>query len=200
MLWIVADNKVKKTFPHQSRGCLGGKNLKITPVDIKNQSFGKSFRGYDQTEVDSFLEMVTSTLEDLTIENNQLKEKLQAVESTLQGYKDLEGNLKEVLLTAQKSAEELKKNAEKEAQLIIRETKIKTERKLEESYYILSTLKSQIAELQNLRKEYIIRLRSMLQTQLQLLESMEREDQSYKEEPKLVQSGDQFKVDSSKKT
>ena len=174
--------------------------MKITPVDIKNQSFGKSFRGYDQTEVDSFLEMVTSTLEDLTIENNQLKEKLKAVESTLEGYKDLEGNLREVLLTAQKSAEELRKNAEKEAQLIIREAKMKTERKLEESYHILSELKSQIAELQNLRKEYLIRLRSMIQTQLQLLESMEREDQSYKEELRLVQSGDQVKADSSKKT
>lgn len=173
--------------------------MKITPVDIKNQSFGKSFRGYDQTEVDSFLEMVTSTLEDLTIENNQLKEKLQAVESTLEGYKELEGNLKEVLLTAQKSAEELRKNAEKEAQLIIRETKIKTERKLEESYHILSELKSQIAELQNLRKEYLIRLKSMIQTQLALLESMEREDQSYKEEPQLVQSGEQVKADSNRK-
>jgi len=53
--------------------------------------------------------------------------------------------------------------------------------------------------LQNLRKEYLIRLKSMIQTQLQLLESMEREDQSYKEELRLVQSGDQVKADSNRK-
>jgi cell division initiation protein len=173
--------------------------LKITPVDIKNQRFGKSFRGYDQTEVDSFLEMVTSTLEDLILENNQLKERLQALETTLGGYKELEGNLKEVLLTAQKSAEELKRNAEREAQLILRETKIKSQREIEEGHNILTTLKSQIAELKNLRKEYIIRLKSMLDTQLQLLNSMETEDQSYKEELKVVQSRSQFKSESDKK-
>jgi cell division initiation protein len=173
--------------------------LKITPVDIKNQRFGKSFRGYDQTEVDSFLEMVTSTLEDLILENNQLKERLQALETTLGGYKELEGNLKEVLLTAQKSAEELKRNAEREAQLILRETKIKSQREMEESHNILTTLKSQIAELKNLRKEYIIRLKSMLDTQLQLLNSMETEDQSYKEELKVVQSRSQFKSESDRK-
>lgn len=173
--------------------------MKITPIDIKNQRFGKSFRGYDQKEVDAFLELVTSTLEDITIENSQLKEKLKAVESTLAGYKDLEGNLKEVLLNAQKSSEELKKNAEREAQLILREAKIKTQRAMEESYNILSAMKSQIAELRNLRKEHIVRLRSMLQTQLELLESMEREDQSYKEEPRLVQARNQLKSDSDKK-
>jgi cell division initiation protein len=143
--------------------------------------------------------MVTSTLEDLILENNQLKERLQALETTLGGYKELEGNLKEVLLTAQKSAEELKRNAEREAQLILRETKIKSQREMEESHNILTTLKSQIAELKNLRKEYIIRLKSMLDTQLQLLNSMETEDQSYKEELKVVQSRSQFKSESDRK-
>jgi cell division initiation protein len=172
--------------------------LKITPIDIKNQRFSKSFRGYDQAEVDAFLEMVTLTLEELILENNQLKERLQALETTLGGYKELEGNLKEVLLTAQKSAEELKRNAEREAQLILRETKMKSQKEMEESYNVLTTLKSQIAELKNLRKEYIIRLKSMLQTQLQLLESMEREDQPYKEELKLVQGRGQLKSGSDK--
>lgn len=173
--------------------------MKITPVDIKNQQFGKSFRGYDQSEVDAFLETVTTTLEELILENHQLKEKLQAVESALGGYKDLESNLKETLMTAQRTAEELKKNAEKEAQLLMREAKMKNERAMEESYNMLSGLKAQIAELKNLRREYIIRLKSMIQTQLQLLESMESEDQSYKEELKLVQNRGQFKPESDKR-
>ncbi len=160
--------------------------MRITPVDIKNQKFGKSLRGYDTSEVDSFLEMVTSTLEELTLENHQLKEKVQGMETSLGGYKDLEGNLKEVLLTAQKSAEELKKNAEKEAQLLLREAKMKSERNLEETYHVLSRLKKEISELKNMKREYILRLNSMLETQLKLLESMETEDQSYKEELQTV--------------
>jgi len=174
--------------------------LKITPVDIKNQKFGKSLRGYDPSEVDAFLEMVASTLEDQVKENAELKEKLSSVESTLTGYKDLEGNLKEALLTAQKSAEEIRENAQKEAQLLMRETKMKAERKTEESYSLLSRLKKQIADLDNLKKEYIIRLRSMLETHLKVLESMEKEDQSYKEELQLAGNRDQSKLDSHKET
>jgi len=170
--------------------------LKITPVDIKNQKFGKSFRGYDPSEVDAFLEMVCSTLEDLIKENGELKEKLSSVESTLIGYKDLEGNLKEALLTAQKSAEEIRQNAQKEAQLLMRETQIKAERKMEESYNVLSGLKRQIADLNNLKREYVIRLRSMLETHLKGLESMEKEDQSYKEELQLAGSRGQSKSSS----
>ena len=162
--------------------------MKITPVDIKNQTFGRSFRGYDPSEVDAFLEMMSSTLEDMIKENAELKEKFSSVESTLTGYKDLEGNLKQALLTAQKSAEEIRENAEKEAQLLMRETQIKAERKLEESYSVLSRLKKQIADLDNLKKEYIIRLRSLLDTHLKILESMEKEDRSYIEELQLASS------------
>jgi len=170
--------------------------LKITPVDIKNQKFGKSFRGYDPAEVDAFLEMTSSTLEDLCQENSQLKERLSSVESTLIGYKDLEGNIKQALVTAQKSAEEIRQNAEKEAQLLMRETRIKVERKMEESYNVLSRLKRQIADLNNLKREYIVRLRSMLETHLKVLESMEKEDRSYKEELQLADSPDQSKLSS----
>jgi cell division initiation protein len=173
--------------------------LKITPADIKNQKFGKSFRGYDPSEVDAFLEMVSSTLEDQVKENSRLKEKLSSVESTLIGYKDLEGNLKEALVTAQKSAEEIRQNAQKEAQLLMRETQIKAERKMEESYNVLSGLKRQIADLNNLKREYVVRLRSMLETHLKVLESMEKEDQSYKEELQLAGSYGQFKSNSDKK-
>lgn len=172
--------------------------MKITPVDIKNQSFGKSFRGYDPSEVDAFLEMVSSTLEDLLQENSQLKEKLSSVEATLTGYKDLEGNLKQALVTAQKSAEEIRENAQKEAQLLMRETQMKAESKLEESYSLLSRLKKQIADLENLKKEYIIRLKSLLDTHRNILQSMEKEDRPYKEEPQLAGSHGQSKSDSDK--
>ncbi|MGB8657384.1 MAG: DivIVA domain-containing protein [Candidatus Zixiibacteriota bacterium] len=173
--------------------------MKITPVDIKNQQFGKSFRGYDQAEVDAFLETVSSGVADLILENNQLKEKLSSIESTLQGYKNLEGNLKEVLLTAQKSAEEVKKNAEREAQLLMREAKMRSERALEETHHVLSGLRNQIADLKNSRRELTIRLKSVLQTQLQLLESMEAEDQPYKEELKFAQVRTEAKPDLDKK-
>ncbi len=172
--------------------------MKITPVDIKNQNFGKSFRGYDPSEVDAFLEMVSSTLADVIKEHAQMKERLSSAESTLVGYKDLEGNIKSALVIAQKSAEETRENAEKEAQLLMRETKMKAERNLDESYKVLSGLKKQIADLKNLKSEYLTRLKSLVETHLKVLESMEKEDETYKEKLQLAESRGQSESNTGK--
>jgi cell division initiation protein len=156
--------------------------LKITPEDIKNQNFSKTFRGYNQTEVDAFLGLVAQQLEELIKENSDIKKKLSQLESASVDQKDMEKTIHEVLLTAQKSAEEVKKNAEKEAELLLREAKVKSERKLEETHTALSELRKQIIELENLKKSYILRLKSILDTQLKILESMEKEEGSYKSE------------------
>lgn len=150
--------------------------MKITPEDIKRQKFGKGFRGYDQAEVDAFLGLVAQDLEELIKENKTVKEKLSRLESTVVDYKDMERTIHEVLLTAQKSAEEVKKNAEKEAELLQREVRIKSERMLEETHAMLSKLRKEIIELRDLKKIYILRLRSILDAQLQILESMEKEE------------------------
>ena len=161
----------------------GEKNLKITSADIKNQSFNKSLRGYDKAEVDAFLNLVAGDLEELVGENSSMKERLLEFEAKVGGHKDVEKVIQELLLSARKSAEEVKKNAEKEAELWLREAKIKSERMLEETHAVLSDLRKQIIELKDSKKSYILRLKSILDTQLKILESMEREDEPYKREP-----------------
>jgi cell division initiation protein len=172
--------------------------VKITPIDIRNQKFGKSFRGYDPSEVEGFLDMVASTLEELLLENSRLKEKSSAVEATLKGYTDLESNLKDALVTAQKSAEETRQNAQKEAELLMRETKLKAERNLQETYDTVSRMKKQIADLENLRNEYLVRFKSLLDTHRNVVESMEKEEKPYKEEPQLTGSQNLSKPNSNK--
>ena len=168
--------------------------MKITAADIKNQNFSKSFRGYDKAGVDAFLGLVAGDLEGLIKENTDIKEKLSLLESKMVDYKDMEQVIHEVLLSAQKSAEEVKKNAQKEAELSLREAKIKSERTLEQTHALLSELRKQIIELKNLKKIYIIRLKSILDTQLEILESMEQEDESYKREPEIMEELDQGKI------
>ena len=174
--------------------------MTITPVDIKNQKFGKSFRGYDPSEVDGFLEIVCSTLEELLTKNNELKERLSSAESTLKGYTDLETNLKNALVMAQKSAEEIRDNAQKEAELLMRETKLKAERRTEEAYDALAKMKKQIADLENLRNEYVVRFKSLLDTHRSVIESMEKEDQPYKEELQMAGNRSQPESNSDQET
>lgn len=167
--------------------------MKITAADIKNQNFNKSLRGYDKAEVDAFLGLVAGDLEKLIKENSSMKERLLELESKVGSHKDIEKIIHEVLLSAQKSAEEVKKNAQKEAELWLREAKVKSERMLEETHAVLSDLRKQIIELKNSKKSYILRLKSILDTQLEILESMEKEDESYKREPEIMEEFDQEK-------
>ncbi len=172
---------------------MNASHLKITPADVKNQNFGKSFRGYDKAEVDAFLNLVAVDLEGLIKENSSMKERLFEFESKVGRDKDLEKAIQEILLSAKRSAQEVKKNAEKEAELWLREAKIKSERMLEETHAVLSELRKQIIELKNLKKTYVIRLKSILDTQLKILESMENEDEPYKKEPKIIEELDKDK-------
>jgi cell division initiation protein len=167
--------------------------LRITPADIKNPNFSKRFRGYDQAEVDAFLGLVAGDLEELIKENSDIKEKLSRLGSAAANYRNMEKTIQEVLLTAQKSAEEVRKNAGKEAELLLREAKVKSERMLEETHAILSELRKQILKLKDLKKSYILRLKSILDNQLKILESMEKEEESYKIESKIVEELDQEK-------
>jgi cell division initiation protein len=150
--------------------------MKITPLEIKSQEFGKSFRGYDTFEVDSFLDNLAVEMEELVRENNLLKEKLKGLEEKLGEYKKIENSFQEMLLTTQKSTEEIKKNAEKESDLVVREAEVKSGKILEETHFRLSELKNEIANLGSLKKSYVLKLKSALKAQQQLLEEIEKED------------------------
>lgn len=93
--------------------------MALTPMDIYNKEFGKGFRGYDEEEVDMFLDQVVDEYEKLEKANEAADEKIQSLNERLEHYKSLEGTLKETLVTAQNTAEEVVENARKKAALII---------------------------------------------------------------------------------
>lgn len=93
--------------------------MALTPMDIYNKEFSKGFRGYDEEEVDMFLDQVVDEYEKLQKENAAADEKIQSLNERLEHYRSLEGTLKETLVTAQNTAEEVVENARKKAALII---------------------------------------------------------------------------------
>ena len=78
----------------------------LTPLDIHNKEFKRSFRGYDEDEIDDFLDQVVNDYEKLFRENEKLKEELARAQQDNAQYQKLEKNLKDTLLVAQKTAEE----------------------------------------------------------------------------------------------
>lgn len=90
----------------------------LTPLDIQNHEFKKSFRGYNENEVDEFLDRIVADYEKLLRENEKLKEKSGANDRELNHYKGLEQNLQDTLMVAQKTAEDVLNSARKNAKEI----------------------------------------------------------------------------------
>jgi cell division initiation protein len=106
----------------------------ITPAEIQEKDFSKGMRGYKEEEVDNFLDLVTLDMEKLIKENLRLKAELAAKEADLSKNKGAESSVIETLesaralmrdisISAEKRAEILLKNAELDADLIVREAR-----------------------------------------------------------------------------
>ncbi len=116
----------------------------ITPLDIQNKEFSKGVRGYKEDEVDSFLDLLTLDYEKLVKENYAYKEQIKTLNQEIERYKNSETAVYDTLeaaktlmndisASAEKRASMLLKNAELDAQLILREAKESVE-KLNEEY------------------------------------------------------------------
>ncbi len=150
--------------------------MKLTPIDIKKQEFKTSLRGYDRVEVDTYLEYVAETFEDLLQQNQKLEKEVHTLKVELRHYKDVEKTLKQTLYEVQQTSQLSKKTSEKEAELIKREAEVKARQMVEEAKAEVERIKRELAELQQQKDSLITRLRYLLSSQLELLEILEIDD------------------------
>lgn len=90
----------------------------LTPMDIQNREFKKGFRGYNENEVDEFLDRIVVDYEKVLRENEKLKERAGTNEKELTHYRGIEQNLQDTLMVAQKTAEDVLNAARKNAKEI----------------------------------------------------------------------------------
>jgi cell division initiation protein len=141
----------------------------LTPLDIHNQEFRRVLRGYSEDEVDDFLDRVVADFEALLKENAQLKDEVEALRARVEQYRQLESTLHGALIVAQETAEEVKQNARKEAQLIVREAEEEAARRLAGSEARVRETQERLAQLQREAIAFRAQLRSQLESQLRLL-------------------------------
>ena len=99
----------------------------FTPLDLKNKTFTKGFRGYETEEVDKFFAQVVKDFERLYQDNIELKETVERVSAKLEYYQQMEATMQNTLVVAQETADEVKKTSEKKAQVLLDETTTKCE-------------------------------------------------------------------------
>ena len=91
----------------------------LTPMEIHNHEFKKGFRGYNENEVDDFLDQIVNDYEKVLRDNDKLRNQLSFNEKEVNNYKNLEKNLQETISVAQKSADDIIAAAQKTADEII---------------------------------------------------------------------------------
>ncbi len=147
--------------------------MRITPLDIRKNPFRKVFMfGFDRDAVNSFLDMVAGEFETLIKQNDELHTQLKHAQSRLEQYQKIEKTLNETLLTAQRATDEARMNAQKEAELIIKDAQIRSERQEQESRERVYKMEGELTTLQTQRDSFLARFKSMLKDQLALLEVM----------------------------
>jgi len=152
-----------------------GDAMRITPLDIQQMVFRIGFRGYDKEEVNRFLEDLAQTVESLNRDNAVQREKIIFLEQQLGELKRTEATLSNTLLSAQSLAEDVKRNAQREADLVIKEAELKAGELIRQARVELTDTQRDLSSLQKQRLLMVERLRASLRMFERMLEVEEQE-------------------------
>jgi cell division initiation protein len=147
--------------------------VKITPLDIRKQTFRTVFRGADNEEVRVFLDLVATEYENLLAEHGQMSERLRHSEDRLNEYRELDQTLRNSLLTAERLSQEAKDSSQREAGLILQDAEWRAKQMLEDARERLQRLADEVRDLQSKKEAFAQHLRSFLRSQLDLLDNNE---------------------------
>jgi DivIVA domain-containing protein len=146
----------------------------LTPLDVRRYEFGKALRGYDPERVDQFREQVAEELERLSRVNQELDNKAKGFHEQLRAFRERDKAINEALVSAQQLRGDIREQAEKEGQLIIREARAEAERIVEEARAEVRRMEDQIAALDRGRRAFLAQLRVMVERQLSEITAAEQ--------------------------
>jgi cell division initiation protein len=145
--------------------------MELSPLEITQREFDRKFRGYDPEEVQTFLEQIADEMTRLLQEAADRSGQIQRLEAQVRAYQEREESLRNTLVTAQKMTEDMKGNAKREADLIMKEAELKAERLLEQAHRKLGQVQAEIAEMVRQRELFIAKLRGLIKSHLEWLEA-----------------------------
>jgi cell division initiation protein len=143
---------------------------KITPIDIQHRTFKKALQGYDRAEVDQFLDEIIETLEDDAQHAAALQAEINDLKERISHFKAMEESLQNTLVLAQRTADEVKASAHKEADLIKEQARIAAQREISTYNQSADEARREHQRLAETAEKTRSELRSLLMTHLSLLE------------------------------
>jgi len=138
--------------------------MKITQLDIQQMVFRTKLRGYDREEVNRFLEELAQTVESLNRDNALLRERLAMTEQQVSELKRTETTLSNTLVAAQSLADDVKRSANRDAELIVKEAELKAGEVIRQARVELGETQRDLSQLQKQRLLMVERMRATLHT------------------------------------
>ncbi|AYC29175.1 DivIVA domain-containing protein [Paenisporosarcina cavernae] len=143
--------------------------MPLSPLDIHNKEFSKSFRGYSEDEVNDFLEQIIKDFEQMLREKKELEEKLKSSSERVGHFTTIESTLQKSIVVAQEAAEEVRRNSQKEAKLIVKEAEKNADRIVNEALSKARKIALEIEELKKQSKVFRNRFKMLVEAQLDLI-------------------------------
>src|SRR3954464_9986304 len=107
--------------------------MRITPLEIRQKTFEKNFRGYEKDEVQAFLLTLSQEWERMMDENKELRFKLESSEREVLKLREVEGSLYKTLKTAEDTGANVIDQARRAADLHLKESQLKADSMLNEA-------------------------------------------------------------------
>lgn len=143
--------------------------MPLSPLDIHNKEFTRGFRGYVEDEVNEFLNQIIKDYEIILRDKKELEEKVKMMSEQIGHFNTLENTLQKSIVVAQDAAEELRRNSQKEAKLIVKEAEKNADRIVNDALTKARKITIEIDELKKQSKVFRNRFKMLVEAQLDLL-------------------------------
>lgn len=150
--------------------------MKLTPLEIKQQQFEKSLRGFDVAEVQSFLSLVSNEVEHLLNKNKELNDQIQKLSDRVRHYERVEEALHETLQTTKESVVQKIEHAKMEAQNKIEKAEMEADAIVKEANYQRQNIRQTILRLLDKREEIIAGIGSYLDNAKNSLDQFSKDE------------------------
>jgi DivIVA domain-containing protein len=150
--------------------------MNVSPLDLRQQRFSSSIRGFNKVEVTSFLAAVADDYEQALRETDRLRQDLANMEVVLNQHRAQEHSLRATLMTAQKLADEIKAGAQKEGERIIHEAEARSELLLDKTQVRLEDVQREIDGMKLKRRGVETSIEATIQALRNTLEYVREQD------------------------
>ena len=147
--------------------------FRLTSLDVRRWDFGSALRGYDKARVDDLREQVADELERLARANQELDAKARGFHEQLKAFRERDKALNDALVTAQQLRAETREQADREAQLILREARAEAERIVDAARGEARRIAGEIEALERSRRAFIVQMRAFIEKQVAELDAAE---------------------------